>query len=288
MSNPTQIATRKSPLALKQTEMVRAWLEEKMPEQSFENLELSTKVDERLSWSLEKRGGIGLFTKELEDALLDGRAELAIHSAKDMPTTSPEGLAVAGYLPRAAIEDVLVHRSDCPAPKLIATSSPRRRAQLAQLYSDAEWTTIRGNVGTRLRKIAEGECEATLLAAAGLERLEIASHEGLNFVKLDVDQVVPAPGQAAIAIQCRTDDLPKYENLFCADTKLDVTFEKAFLRRLGSGCQIPVGAYLSDGLFRIYHPDVGHKAIEVSLDSLDQVEAVLDTIMSELDISQNS
>lgn len=282
MSDPIHIATRKSPLALKQTEMVRACLAEKLPEQTFENLELSTKVDERLSWSLEKRGGIGLFTKELEEALLDGRAELAIHSAKDMPTVCPEGLVIAGYLPRAAIEDVLVHRVDCPSPKTIATSSPRRRAQLGLLYPDAEWTTIRGNVGTRLRKIAEGECEASLLAAAGLERLDIESHEGLEFVKLDVDQVVPAPGQAAIAVQCRCEDLPKYENLFCAETKLTVTFEKAFLQRLGSGCQIPVGAYLNDGIFRIYHPDTGHKSIELSLNHLDQVEGELDRVMQML------
>lgn len=288
MSTPTLIATRKSPLALKQTEIVRQWLSNALPDEVFENLELSTKVDERLSWSLEKRGGIGLFTKELEEALLDGRAELAIHSAKDMPTTSPDGLAIAGYLARAAIEDVLVHRSGCPSPKTIATSSPRRRAQLALLYPDAEWTTIRGNVGTRLRKIAEGECEASLLAAAGLERLDITSHAGVDFVKLDVDQVVPAPGQAAIAIQCRTEDLSKYENLFCADTKLEVSFEKAFLRRLGSGCQIPVGAYLNEGTFRIYHPDIGHKSIEVSFEDIEQIEAVLDAIMPELNIGKKS
>lgn len=285
MTTPIQIATRKSPLALKQTEMVRAWLADKLPDKAFENLELSTKVDERLSWSLEKRGGIGLFTKELEEAILDGRAELAIHSAKDMPTICPDGLTIAGYLPRAAIEDVLVRRSDCPTPKTIATSSPRRRAQLASLYPDAEWTTIRGNVGTRLRKIAEGECEASLLAAAGLERLDISSHDGLEFVTLDVDQVVPAPGQAAIAIQCRTEDLSKYENLFCASTKLAVTFEKAFLRRLGSGCQIPVGAYYKDRIFRIYHPEVGHQTFELTLQSLEQIETELDAIMSKIKLT---
>lgn len=282
MSDPTLIATRKSPLALKQTEMVRARLAEKLPANIFENLELTTQVDERLSWSLEKRGGIGLFTKELEDALLDGRAELAIHSAKDMPTVSPAGLTIAGYLPRARVQDVLVHRSDCPSPQTIASSSPRRRAQVGRLYPDAEWTTIRGNVGTRLRKIAAGECEASLLAAAGLDRLEITDHPGLQFIELPVEQVVPAPGQAAIAVQCRVEELPKYENLFCAETKLAVTFEKAFLQRLGSGCQIPVGAYYNDELFRIYHPEVGHKNFEVSLHSIDQIEPLLDEIMSQL------
>jgi hydroxymethylbilane synthase len=280
--NINLIATRKSPLALKQTEMVRACLAEMLPDEQFENLELSTKVDERLNWSLEQRGGIGLFTKELEDALLSGRAELAIHSAKDMPTVSAAGLATAGFLPRARVNDVLVHRSDCASPQTIASSSPRRRAQVGLLFPAAEWTTIRGNVGTRLRKIAKGECDASLLAAAGLDRLEITAHAGLNFVELSVAQVVPAPGQAAIAVQCRVEELPKYQDLFCAHTKLAVSFEKAFLRRLGSGCQIPVGAYYSDGRFSIYHPEVGHKDFEITLNSLDQIEPELDVIMKEL------
>lgn len=276
------IATRKSPLALKQTAMVRAWLAERHPDQPFENLELSTQVDERLRWSLEKRGGIGLFTKELEDALLEGRAGLAVHSAKDMPTTSPEGLAVAGYLPRARVHDVLVHRSDCPEPKTIATSSPRRRAQLAQLFPRAEWTTIRGNVGTRLRKIAGGQCDASMLAAAGLDRLEIVGYEGLTFRVMDLEQCVPAPGQGAIAVQCRCEDLPKYAGLFCADTHLAVELEKGFLRRLGSGCQIPVGAYYEKGTFRIFHPKCGHRSFELELNDIESIEPALDQILADL------
>lgn len=284
MTEAIRIATRKSPLALAQTEMVHTWLEKALPEQAFENLELSTQVDERLNWSLEKRGGIGLFTKELEEALLDGRAKLAIHSAKDMPTTCPDGLEVAGYLPRAAVEDVLVYRDNCPAPRSIATSSPRRRAQLSKLYPDAEWTTIRGNVGTRLRKISEGECDASLLAAAGLNRLEIFSYEGLSFNRLSVEEMVPAPGQAAIAIQCRTEDLPIYKDLFCASTKRAVTLEKSFLKRLGSGCQIPVGAYYEPGRFRIFHPDCGYRSFDVRLEDLAEVDPVLDSILDELAI----
>ena len=285
MTATTLIATRKSPLALKQTEMVRACLAEKLPEGSYENLELSTQVDERLNWSLEKRGGIGLFTKELEDALIERRAELAVHSAKDMPTTLPEGLAIAGYLSRARVNDVLVHRKDSPNPQSIASSSPRRRVQAGLLYPEAKWTTIRGNVGTRLRKVAAGECEASLLAAAGLDRLDIAAFDGLDFLELAVEQVVPAPGQAAIAVQCRTEDLAKYEDLFCTDTKLAVTLEKAFLKRLGSGCQIPVGAYYKEGLFRIYHPEVGHRTFEFTLMALDQVEPELALVMAQLAIT---
>ena len=285
MTTSTLIATRKSPLALKQTAMVRACLAEKLPEQRFDNLELNTKVDERLNWSLEKRGGIGLFTKELEEALIERRAELAIHSAKDMPTVLPEGLAIAGYLSRARVNDVLVHRKDSPNPQIIASSSPRRRVQVALLYPDAKWTTIRGNVGTRLRKIASGECEASLLAAAGLDRLDIAAFDGLEFIELSVEQVVPAPGQAAIAVQCRTEDLSKYKDLFCNETKLAVTLEKAFLKRLGSGCQIPVGAYYKKGVFRIYHQEVGHRTFEITLTALDQVEPELDLVMEQLTIT---
>tara|TARA_E500000178_G_scaffold354956_1_gene425805 strand:+ start:1320 stop:2177 length:858 start_codon:yes stop_codon:yes gene_type:complete len=284
MTTSTLIATRKSPLALKQTAMVRACLAEKLPEQRFDNLELNTKIDERLNWSLEKRGGIGLFTKELEEALFERRAELAIHSAKDMPTVLPEGLAIAGYLSRARVNDVLVHRKDSPNPQIIASSSPRRQVQVGLLYPDAKWTTIRGNVDTRLRKIAGGECEASLLAAAGLDRLNITAFEGLEFIELSVEQVVPAPGQAAIAVQCRTEDLSKYKDLFCNETKLAVTLEKAFLKRLGSGCQIPVGAYYNKNTFQIYHPKVGHRTFEITLMAIDQVEYEVDVIMEQLRI----
>jgi hydroxymethylbilane synthase len=284
MTTSTLIATRKSPLALKQTAMVRACLAEKLPEQRFDNLELNTKIDERLNWSLEKRGGIGLFTKELEEALFERRAELAIHSAKDMPTVLPEGLAIAGYLSRARVNDVLVQRKDSPNPQIIASSSPRRKVQVGLLYPDAKWTTIRGNVGTRLSKIAGGECEASLLAAAGLDRLNITAFDGLEFIELSVEQVVPAPGQAAIAVQCRTEDLSKYKDLFCNETKLAVTLEKAFLKRLGSGCQIPVGAYYKENIFRIYHPKVGHRTFEITLMAIDQVEHEIDVIMDQLHI----
>ena len=264
--------------------MVRACLAEKLPEQRFDNLELNTKIDERLNWSLEKRGGIGLFTKELEEALIERRAELAIHSAKDMPTVLPEGLAIAGYLSRARVNDVLVQRKDSPNPQIIASSSPRRQVQVGLLYPDAKWTTIRGNVDTRLRKIAGGECEASLLAAAGLDRLNITAFEGLEFIELSVEQVVPAPGQAAIAVQCRTEDLSKYKDLFCNETKLAVTLEKAFLKRLGSGCQIPVGAYYNKNTFQIYHPKVGHRTFEITLMAIDQVEYEIDVIMEQLRI----
>lgn len=284
MSAAALIATRKSPLAVKQAEITLECLRAQHPGEAYELLKLSTKVDERLNWSLEKRGGIGLFTKELETALLEGRAALAIHSAKDLPTTLPEELAIAGYLPRARPNDVLVRRRAETELKTIASSSPRRRAQVGHLYPKAEWTTIRGNVGTRLGKIAGGVCDASLLAAAGLDRLGIESYEGLEFIELPVDEVVPAPGQGAIAVQCRSEDLANYQNSFCPQTELAVSLEKGFLRRLGSGCQIPVGAFYNEQLFHIYHPEVGYRNFEIQLKSLDQVEPELDKIMEVLPI----
>ena len=278
------IATRKSPLAIEQTNRVIAWLSKVLPCECFKRLEVSTEVDERLNWSVEERGGIGLFTKELENTLSNNEASLAIHSAKDMPTINTEGLSIAGYLPRGIAHDVLVHLDECPTPQTIATSSPRRREQVAKLFPNAKWKTIRGNVGTRLKKIAEMECEATILAAAGLYRLGIRSYKGLAFRNFELDEVVPAPGQAAIAIQCRTSEISKYSNLFCADTQLAVAIEKGFLKRLGSGCQIPLGAYYIDGFFRIFHPNTGYRIFKLNLSKLEEVENALDKLMAELKI----
>lgn len=287
MPPPINIATRKSPLAIKQTELVVDWLEKKLPEDQFEQLQLSTKIDERLNWSLEKRGGLGLFTKELEEALLDGRATLAVHSAKDLPTTLTRGLRIAGYLPRAKTNDVLVKREDFLSPASIASSSPRRRAQLSKLYPDAEWTTIRGNVATRLRKISEGEADASMLAAAGLERLGISGHEGLEFIEMPIKQCVPAPGQAAIAIQCREADLDKYQDLFCERTKLTITLEREFLHQLSGGCQTPVGAHFDGKVFHLYHPQVGYATYELELSQIIEPEAVLRGILNDLNLQND-
>ncbi len=283
-SQPILIATRQSPLAMKQTELVREWLQARGSGATYQALPLSTKVDERLSWSLEKRGGIGLFTKELEEALLDGRACLAVHSAKDLPTRFEHDLQIAGYLPRARANDVLVRRADIEQPRCIASSSPRRRAQLQKRLPEAEWTTIRGNVGTRLRKIAEGRdgVDASLLAGAGLDRLEIKEHEGLVFEELPIADCVPAPGQAAIAVQCRGADLSSYSELFCPATDLAVSLERAFLRRLGGGCQTPVGAHYDGRDFHTFHPDSGYRCTRLDLKNRDAIDSALDDILEQL------
>jgi hydroxymethylbilane synthase len=171
-------------------------------------------------------------------------------------------------------------------PACIASSSPRRRAQLAAIYPDAKWTTIRGNVGTRLRKLTEGEADASLLAAAGLDRLAISGYEGLDFIELPIETSVPAPGQAAIAIQCRAADCEKYQDLFCEQTKLAVTFERRFLHQLGGGCQTPVGAHFDGHVFYIFHPKVGFTTYEFELKEISDIEAILPTILDDLDLEQ--
>ena len=249
------LATRKSPLALKQADLVSSVLEGKMGSE-VETLPLSTTGDKRLEWSLEQEGGKGLFTKELEVALLDGRADVAVHSAKDLPTEMPDGLVLAGYLPRENPCDVLVVRSEVVSPKVIATGSPRRRAQLlAMHWPEAQMKDIRGNVETRLRKIAEDhEADATVLAAAGLRRLGIRDFPGLRFEHLPIERMVPAPGQAAIALQVRESDVDRFKIACDEDTASAVDFERAVLATMGGGCNVAVGVHRQgDNLFVFYN-----------------------------------
>ena len=208
---------------------------------------------------MEEKGGKGLFTKELEDALLEERADLAVHSAKDLPSEMPKGLSIAGFLARETPEDVLVLKDGVDLPALIATGSPRRRVQLRYLYPQAEFVEIRGKVDTRLDKIASGYADATVLAAAGLNRLGIASWEGVSFKKLSLDECVPAVGQAAVAIQCRDEDVSLYEAALHTNTGVAVRLERAFMERLGGLFQVAFSVNYTDELLRIYHKDCGHE-----------------------------
>ena len=201
MNEPLVLATRRSPLALCQAELVANSISENLG-RNVKFLPMVTTGDRQTDWSLEKTGGKGLFTKELESALLDGTADLAVHSAKDMPTEMPKGLCLSAFLPRENPADVLVSRNGIDIPNVIASGSPRRRSQATKLFPDARWIELRGNVETRLKKIAEGkEAEATFLAAADLFRLGISEFKGLTFRELKCEEMVPAPGQGAIAIQ---------------------------------------------------------------------------------------
>lgn len=258
-----RVATRKSPLAMCQTEMAVAALQAACPDWDFELLPMSTTGDDRLAWSLEQTGGKGLFTSALEQAIIEKRADLAVHSAKDLPTEMPEGVVLAGFLPRAPAFDVLVIRETLSVPGLIATSSPRRRAQLKAIFPKAAWKEIRGNVQTRLQKIVDGEADATVMAMAGLHRLGILSYPGLRFVPIPLARSVPAAGQGAIGLQVRVEDGPLFTPLLCERTAQAVHLERAVLAAMGGGCHSATAAYCCNGRLHVYEEQAGYRQFAV-------------------------
>ena len=258
------LATRKSPLALAQSEMVAALLR-RVHDAEVELLKIVTAGDRQTEWSLEQKGGKGLFTSELEETLLKSGADIAVHSTKDLPGDMPAGLAIAGYLPRDDVRDVLVLREALTAPRKIATGSPRRRQQVAALFPGVEFCEIRGNVDTRLKKIAEQHlADGTILAAAGLKRLGIASWPGLKFRPLAHDEMVPAVGQGAIAIQCRAADAAVLSRYFDAATARAVGLERAFQAALGGGCHTAFGAHATPEKLYFYHERVGRRTLTLT------------------------
>jgi hydroxymethylbilane synthase len=274
------IATRKSRLALIQSESVAEHLAKSSEHLKCVLSKMVTTGDKRLEWSLEKEGGKGLFTKELEDALLENRADIAVHSAKDLPTEMPKGLVLAGFLPREIVNDVLIVNDKVGIPKTIATSSPRRRSQLDKMFPNIEWSTIRGNVETRLRKIAEHQADATVLAAAGLKRLGIQKFAGLRFETLNEDDVIPATGQAAIAIQCRKEEEEFYSKLLHAPTAQAVFTERLCLELMGGGCHSAMATYFKDKSLKIYHENRGALSLKLSEKEADwamQIENFLES-----------
>jgi hydroxymethylbilane synthase len=255
------LATRKSPLALAQTEMVAAHLRNQLGVET-ELLKIVTTGDKQAEWSLEQRGGKGLFTKELEHALERGDADVAVHSTKDLPGDMPPGLALGGYMPRADARDVLILRAGLDTPTTIATSSPRRRLQVKLLFPDVAFTEIRGNVDTRLRKIGEQHvADGTILAAAGLKRLGIDEWPGVDFLPLSFDQMVPAVGQGAIGVQCREDDAAKFAAVFDATTARAVTLERAFQNALGGGCHTAFAAHVAGDVLHLFHENIGLRSL---------------------------
>lgn len=242
------IATRKSPLALWQANWVKNKLEEIYPELEVDLLKLVTKGDEILDKPLAKIGGKGLFLKELEMALLDGRADLAVHSMKDVPMELPSGFALGAITQRGAIEDVFVSNQyknieDLPAGAVIGTSSARRKAVLQNYYSSLNIKDIRGNLQTRLNKLDQENYDGLILAAAGLERLEL---ENRISERLNIDTWLPAPGQGALGIEC----LEKNSAMLKLILKLNhqesedcVKAERAVSRVLGGSCAVPLAAF---------------------------------------------
>ena len=276
------LATRQSPLALVQAAAVAAHLRARLGCET-ELLKLVTTGDRQADWSLEQRGGKGLFTGELEAALLRGEADFAVHSAKDLPGAMPAGLTVVGYLPRADARDILILRQGITEPVTVATGSPRRRGQLARLYPAAQFTGIRGNVDTRLRKISDdGLADATVLAAAGLARLGLGTWPGLTFVTLEYTQMVPAVGQGAIAVQCRVADAAKYAKIFDAPTARAVNLERAFQSALGGGCQTALGVHATADALYFFHENIGGRSLPLSSDDLNAPAATAARVLTQL------
>lgn len=249
MSHPTlRIATRKSALAMWQAEHVAERLVRAHPGLDVALVPLSTRGDEILDKPLATIGGKGLFLKELEVAMLDGRADIAVHSLKDVPVELEPPFALGAVLPRADAADAFVsprhaQLADLPQGARVGTSSLRRQAQLRGLRPDLEIADLRGNVNTRLAKLERGDYDAIILACAGLERLGLGAHIRS---RLAAPHWLPAPGQAAIAVEMRAGDDATAAHLAALDdagTHLTVRAERAMNQALGGSCTVPVGAW---------------------------------------------
>lgn len=233
------IGSRGSQLALWQARWVQSRLQAAGIESRIEIIK--TTGDKILDVPLAKVGSKGLFTKEIEEALLDGSVDLAVHSLKDMPTELPDGLTLAAIPEREDVRDAIIGSTldALPQGALVGTSSLRRTAQLRALRPDLKVESVRGNVDTRLRKLDEGQYQAIMLAAAGLRRLGWADRIAQY---IDPAVMCPAVGQGALAIETRTDRIEVAASLEHRDTRVAVTAERALLGALGGGCQVPIGA----------------------------------------------
>ena len=256
-SDTITIGTRASRLALWQAEYIAAEIEKQHPTVRVELRKMTTKGDRILDAPLAKIGGKGLFTKELEQAMLTGEIDLAVHSLKDMPTEIPDGLVIGAVTERLDAGDAFVsvrYRSmeELPQGAKVGTSSLRRRAQLLAVRPDLKIHDLRGNVNTRLAKLDAGEFDAIVLAAAGLKRLGLGDRIRTTLPR---SMILPAVGQGALAIECRADDMRILELIdFLRDPQMTAaTAERAFLRRVEGGCQIPVGVYAEVGAGNVLH-----------------------------------
>lgn len=310
---PIIICTRGSALALAQSNMIAAQCRAAFPELQFELKIIKTTGDKLQKASMAKYGDKagalpkGLFTKELEVALLEGQADIAVHSLKDLPTDLPTGLVLAATPPREDVRDVLIYRDaaffkkhpkaqaemrgfaphlklkDLPKGAMIATSSTRRKMSLLAVRPDLQTVEIRGNVATRMQKVADRmELDATILALAGMKRLNFAINpdgtisgdgvpDGMLATVLELNEILPCVGQAAIGIEIRSDDeriARICERLNDSDTFHAVTAERAFLWGMGGGCQSPVGAYAE-----INGDKISLKAISFRNDMVRRMEA---------------
>ena len=279
-----RIATRESRLALWQAEHVRALLHERLGI-TVELLGMTTRGDQILDRALSKVGGKGLFVKELEAAIEAGDADIAVHSAKDVPMELPRGFCIAAILEREDPRDCLVSGryeslESLPSGARVGTSSLRREVQLRRRFPGFEIASVRGNVDTRLAKLDRGEYDALLLAAAGLKRLELG---GRIRALVSPEDSLPAPGQGALAIECRSDRadlLAMLSPLAHAETSACVRAERALSRVLSGSCQLPLGAYavIESGRLRlrafVSTPDAARRIDTDITGSPDEAEAL--------------
>ncbi len=248
MRNKIFIGTRASLLAVTQSTWIKNKIEAQYPETSVELVKITTKGDKILDVPLAKVGGKGLFVKEIEDALLDGRVDLAVHSMKDVPAELPQGLHLAIIPPREIPEDAFVALhyetfDQLPQGATVGTSSLRRKAQLANLRPDLNIIDLRGNVDTRLAKLDQGQYDAIILAGAGLNRLGLQHRISSLFAP---NKMLPAIGQGSLGLELRQNDdelLAGLQFLHDPDTATAVAAERAFLLRLEGGCQVPIGGH---------------------------------------------
>ena len=281
MKTTFTIGSRGSKLALWQAEWVQARLRELRPAADVRVEIFKTSGDRLQDVPLAVIGGKGVFTKELEEALLDGRIDIAVHSLKDLPTTLPAGLAITAITEREDPRDALVlpagAQSDeaslqsLPRGATVGTSSLRRQAQLKHLRPDVQLRDLRGNVDTRLRKLDEGQYDAVILASAGLRRLGFAARISAS---VPVNVMLPAVGQGALGIETRADDAETNALVAMLDdapTRAACTAERALLRALGGGCQVPIAAHatVSDGRLRL-------AALVAALDGTQLIRAALE------------
>jgi hydroxymethylbilane synthase len=247
MTTPFRIGTRSSPLALWQANWVKTELERKWPGLEVELVPIKTTGDKILNVPLSEVGGKGLFTKEIDEALLDGRVDAAVHSMKDIPFQLPHGIDFGAIPEREDPRDALVSKGrridELPPVACIGTSSLRRQVQIRRRFPSARITPLRGNVDTRLRKVAEGEFDAIILALAGLRRL---GHESAVTQILDEELMLPAVGQGALGIACRSDDKTTRDRLAALDhdaSRIAVTAERGLLAALEGSCKVPVAGH---------------------------------------------
>ncbi|ADY73204.1 Porphobilinogen deaminase [Desulfurobacterium thermolithotrophum DSM 11699] len=244
-----RIGTRKSKLALWQSEWVKEQIEKKFPEVEVELIKITTKGDKILDVPLAKIGDKGLFTKEIEDAMLKGEVDIAVHSLKDVPSKLPEGLKLIAFSDREDPRDALLScgkytLDTLPEGAVVGTSSLRRKAQLRILRPDLEIRDLRGNVDTRIRKLKEEQYDAIILAAAGVKRL---GWENEIDEILSSDKMIPSVSQGILGIEGREDD-PEIERIVkeainSRESEIAATVERAFLRTVEGGCQVPLGCY---------------------------------------------